>query len=144
MKVLKMSLFIQELARSFDAQVGQGGRDRFLRDVGRQMGSRLTLPPCESLEMLELEMNALFDLIGWGRASLDVSNTDRKLVIKHTGLPVIASMGEPSGCWLAAALAGLYSIWMEQQPDSLSDARIRWEVEKGAGNAHVITLTYGR
>lgn len=144
MKVLKMSLFIQELARSFDAQVGQGGRDRFLRDVGRQMGSRLTLPPCESLEMLELEMNALFDLIGWGRASLDVSNTDRKLVIKHTGLPVIASMGEPSGCWLAAALAGLYSIWMEQQPDSLSDARINWEVEKGAGNAHVITLTYGR
>lgn len=139
-----MSLFIQELARSFDVQVGQGGRDRFLRDVGRQMGSRLTLPPCESLEMLELEMNALFDLIGWGRASLDVSNTDRKLVIKHTGLPVIASMGEPSGCWLAAALAGLYSIWMEQQPDSLSDARISWEVEKGAGNAHVITLTYGR
>ena len=139
-----MSLFIQEFARSFDAQVGQGGRDRFLRDVGRQMGGRLTLPPCESLEMLELEMNALFDLIGWGCASLDVNNTDRKLVIKHTCLPVIASMGEPSGCWLAAALAGIYSIWMEQQPDSLSDARISWEVEKGVGNAHVITLTYGR
>lgn len=144
MKVVKMSLFIRELARSFDAQVGQGGRDRFLRDVGRQMGSRLTLPPCESLEMLELEMNASLNLIGWGSVNLDVSNVDRKLVIKHIGLPMIASMGEPSGCWLAAALAGLYSIWLEQQPDSLSDARMSWEVEKGADNAHVITLTYGR
>lgn len=143
MKVIGMSLFLQELARSFDAQVGSGGRDRFLQDVGRQMAVRLGLPPCQTLEMLELEMNAALRLLEWGHVTLVVDTLDKKLVLRHTGLPVVGSMGEPPGWWLAPTLAGLYSVWLEQQPDSLSDARMSWSVDKKADAAHVVVLTYG-
>ena len=143
MKVIGMSLFLQELARSFDAQVGSEGRDRFLQNVGRQMAGRLGLPSCQTLEMLELEMNAALGLLEWGRVTLAVDTMDKKLVLRHIGLPVVGSMGEPPGWWLAPVLAGLYSVWLEQQPDSLADARVSWSVEKKAEAANVVVLTYG-
>lgn len=138
-----MSLFIQELARSFDAQVGKSGRDRFLSDVGRQMAKRLVLPACETMEALELEMNAALALIEWGSVILDIDISDRKLVLKHTGLPTVASVGEPAGYWLASVLSGLYAQWLEQQPDSLPDARMSWSVETSANNVTAVVLTYG-
>ncbi|MBS0987272.1 cellulose biosynthesis protein BcsD [Acetobacter okinawensis] len=144
MKVIGMSLFLQELARSFDAQVGSGSRDRFLQDVGRQMAVRLGLPPCQTLEALEMEMNAALALLEWGRVTLRVDTLAKKLVLRHVGLPVVGSMGEPPGLWLASALAGLYSVWLEQQPDSLSDARISWSVENKADVPNVVVLTYGQ
>lgn len=57
-----MSLFIQEFARSFDAQVGRDGGERFLKDVGRQMATRLSLPACATMDALECEMNAALAL----------------------------------------------------------------------------------
>lgn len=143
MKVIGMSLFLHELARSFDAQVGSVGRDRFLQDVGRQMAARLGLPPCQTLEMLEMEMNAALALLEWGHVALAVDTLDKKLVLRHGGLPLVGSMGDPPGWWLVPALAGLYSAWLEQQPDSLSDARMNWSVEKNSEATHVVVLTYG-
>lgn len=143
MKVLSMSLFIQEFARSFDAQVGREGCERFLKDVGSQMATRLTLPACATMDALEREMNAALALMEWGSVILDIDTPDRKFVLKHTGLPTVASVGEPSGYWLAPVLAGLYAMWLEQQPDSLPDARISWTVEPSVSIAQVVVLTYG-
>ncbi|MCP1216844.1 cellulose synthase [Acetobacter orientalis] len=138
-----MSLFIQEFARSFDAQVGRDGGERFLKDVGRQMATRLSLPACATMDALEREMNAALALIQWGSVILDIDASDRKLVLKHTGIPTVASVGEPSGYWLAPVLAGLYSVWLEQQPDALPDARISWAVESDVNNIQLVMLTYG-
>jgi hypothetical protein len=104
--------FLRALAFEIDDRSDPTGRDVLLRAVGQQMA----LPPVNSLEALEMEINSALERIGWGTARLAVNEAERCVLITHTALPRVGSAGEPAGFWLGAALEGLYEGWMAQQP----------------------------
>jgi hypothetical protein len=102
--------------------------------------ARLTaLPPVDSMEALEMEMNAVLAEIGWGSVRLTMNEAERCVELDHTGLPRIGSAGEPAGTWLAPVLEGLYQEWMGQQPGA--DELLRTRLQH-CGNS--IAIRYGR
>ena len=133
--------FLRALALEIDSRSDPAGRDTLLRAVGQQMARMMALPPVESLEALELEMNMVLDRIGWGSTRLSVNESERCVSITHNNLPRIGSAGEPAGAWLGAALEGLYEGWMGQQPGSDTSFGAR---RQGGGRADVLVLAYRR
>jgi hypothetical protein len=108
--------FLRALALEIDDRSDPAGRDMLLRAVGQQMARMMALPPVNSLEALEMEINSALERISWGTARLAVNEAERCVLITHTALPRVGSAGEPAGFWLGAALEGLYEGWMAQQP----------------------------
>ena len=110
--------FLRALAEEVDSLAGVGDRDDMLRGVGRRMSRMMPLPPVQSLQALELEMNDALLGVGWGEVELRLSEPERVLHIVHNGFPRVGSLGTPSGQWLSALLEGLYDGWFAQQPGS--------------------------
>ncbi|GAA4493130.1 hypothetical protein GCM10023158_09930 [Gluconacetobacter tumulicola] len=135
-------LFLRTFAGSFDEQVGEAARDRFLRVVGTRMAERLLLPPCATIEALELELNAALALIQWGTASLHMDRDSRRLLIRHVGLPKVGGLGAPAGTWLLACLAGLYETWIGRQPDATPGCVISWDAGQDCSDGTIV-LEYG-
>ncbi len=111
-------LFLRALAEEVDSLAGAGDRDDMLRGVGRRMSRLMPLPPVQSLQALEMEINDVLNGVGWGEVELQLSEADRSLHIAHHGFPRVGSLGTPSGQWLSALLEGLYDAWLAQQPGS--------------------------
>jgi hypothetical protein len=132
--------FLRSLAVELDAQVGSDASKAILRGIGLQMARLLTLVAVDSLEALGLEMNLVLAEIGWGRVQINLMEAERYVSIIHTGLPLIASAGEPAGTWLAPVLEGLYQGWMGQQPGA--DNAFRADIEGYEDNK--IVIRYGR
>lgn len=124
-QAVQWRLFIRALAEEIDSLAGPGERDAMLRGMGRRMARLAPLPAVDVLEALEIEMNDALQLLGWGRVQLRLHATDRALMIQHTGLPRVGSLGSPAGSWLAAVLEGLYEVWLGQQPCSQASLAIR-------------------
>ncbi|MBB2205540.1 cellulose biosynthesis protein BcsD [Gluconacetobacter takamatsuzukensis] len=137
-----MSLFLREFASGFDEQVGQDARNRFLRTVGANMAARLALPRCDTVEELELEINALLSLIGWGQAGLTLDRDRQCLQVRHRGLPRIGALGAPAGYWLAACLAGMYETWIGRQPGAQNDCVMTWRPDQDCPDGTIV-LDYG-
>jgi Cellulose synthase subunit D len=137
-----MSFFLREFASGFDGQVGQDARNRFLRVVGTNMATRLSLPPCDTIEALELEINALLGLIGWGSAILTLDRDRQVLQIRHLGLPRLGAAGAPAGYWLAGCLAGLYETWIGRQPGAQNDCVMTWRTDQDCVGGALL-LEYG-
>jgi hypothetical protein len=112
----RWSFFLRALAQEVDAYGGAEGRDAVLRGVGKRLAQMLPLPVAESLQAVELEINATLAAFGWGECVLELQEAERRILIRHTGLPLIGSSGEPAGFWLGAALEGLYSAWLINHP----------------------------
>ena len=108
--------FVRALADEVDSLAGPGERDDLLRGMGRRMARMVPLAPVEQLDALELEMNEALAELGWGRVDLRLDAAERAVMIRHTGLPQIGSLGSPPGQWLSALLEGLYEGWLAQQP----------------------------
>jgi hypothetical protein len=119
---LDLRVFLSALASAADDQLGHDGREAMLRSLGHHLARLTPLNPVSSLEALELEANEALTAIGWGRASIALDEPNRCLVIRHSGLPRIASKGEVPGYWLAPALEGLYGSWMGQQQPGMQEA----------------------
>jgi len=131
--------FLRALVDQIDAG-GVGARDALLRGAGRRMAITNPLPASTDTQALALEMNDRLASWGWGSVTLRVSDTERVLVITHTGLPGIGGAGDPPGTWLAAVLEGLYESWLNALPDAdegLSARRLRVTME------HTV-IEYGR
>jgi hypothetical protein len=133
--------FLRALAEEVDASSGASARDILLRAVGHRMSRSMPLPPASSLETLEIEMNDALEAAGWGSVRLDLQESDRCLVLHHTGLPRVGSAGDPPGHWLAAVLEGLYEGWMIKQPGSEPSLSARVQPNHGGSN---VILKYGR
>jgi hypothetical protein len=133
--------FLRALADEVDASAGVTARDTLLRAVGHRMARMMPLPPASSLETLEIEMNDALELCGWGAVRLDLQESDRYLVLHHSGLPRLGSLGDPPGTWLAAVLEGLYEGWMGQQPGSEPSLSARVQPHHDGSD---IILRYGR
>ena len=101
----------------------------------------MPLPPATSMETLELEMNDALAAVAWGQVRLDLQEDDRCLLLRHTGLPRIGSLGDPPGSWLAAVLEGLYEGWMTQQPGSEPSLSARIQPDATTDS---VVLRYGR
>jgi hypothetical protein len=133
--------FLRALAMQLDTVAGTAARDTLLRSVGRQMATLRPVPPVLSMDALEAEMNAVLDELGWGRCTLLLHESERRVVITHVGLPTVGSAGEPPRTWLVAAVEGLYEGWFLQQEDSdPTFVARRYDVEQ----PERIVLRYGR
>ena len=133
--------FLRALAEEVDSLAGVGDRDDMLRGVGRRMSRLMPLPPVQSLQSLEMEINDVLNGVGWGSVELRLSEADRVLHITHDGFPRIGSLGTPSGQWLSALLEGLYDGWVAQQPGSkfsLSTRRL------DGGTGATVIMSYAR
>ena len=139
---LQWRVFLRALAEEVDSLAGSGERDDMLRGVGRRMARIMPLPPVHTLAALEMEMNDALGALGWGAVRLTVQDADRTLLIAHSGLPRIGSMGSPVGSWLSAMLEGLYEAWFAQQPGSQASLSARRM--DNAGNLAVTTLRYAK
>ncbi len=133
--------FLRAMAEEVDSLAGAGDRDDMLRGVGRRMSRLMPIPPVQTLQALEIEMNDTLQGVGWGMVQLRLGETDRVLHIVHKDFPRIGSLGSPAGQWLSALLEGLYDGWFSQQPGnkpSLSTRRV-----EGAEGATVV-MSYAR
>ncbi|AXY21381.1 MULTISPECIES: cellulose biosynthesis protein BcsD [Komagataeibacter] len=115
------SLFLQALSWEIDDQAGIEVRNELLREVGRGMAGRLAPPLCNTLDTLQIELNALLSMLGWGYVSLELLSEEKTLRIVHEDLPQVGSAGEPPGTWLAPVLEGLYGRWITSQPGAFGD-----------------------
>ena len=134
-------LFVRALADEVDSLAAPGERDGMLRGMGRRMARMAPLAPVDRLDALEMEMNDALAGLGWGRTQLHLDAADRAVIIRHTGLPQIGSLGSPPGTWLAALLEGLYEGWMAQQPGS-QETLVARLVPANSGT--VVTLRFAR
>jgi hypothetical protein len=115
-----LALFLHALASEFDEQAGAPARDALLRAVGQRMAARVTPPPCQTVDALEIEINDLLARLGWGHMSLEVLRNEHAVKITHHNLPRLGALGDVPGQWLAATLEGLYETWFSQQPGAVS------------------------
>ena len=134
-------LFLRALAEEVDSLAGVGDRDDMLRGVGRRMSRLIPLPPVQSLQALEMEINDALQGAGWGEAELSLSEADRTLQIVHHGFPRVGSLGTPSGQWLSALLEGLYDGWFAQQPGSKASLSTR-RLDTSSGST--VVMSYAR
>lgn len=134
-------MFLRALAEEVDSLAGSGERDDMLRGVGRRMARLQPLPPVQTLQALEMEINDALDGLGWGQAHLRLNEPDRALEVTHVGLPRIGSLGSPPGQWLSALLEGLYDGWLAQQPGSKAALSAK---RKGGLTGESVVLNYAR
>ena len=134
-------VFIRALAEEVDSLAGPDERDDMLRGIGRRMSALMPLPPVETLEALELEMNDLLAAVGWGAVRLEVDEAEPALRILHTGLPRVGSLGSPPGQWLAPVLPGLFDGWFAQQPGAQPTLHTH---TAGIPGADAVTLLYAK
>jgi len=121
-----LSLFLHSLATEFDAQAGVKARNQLLHRVGRRMATRLPLPECKTLESIELESNAILSILGWGQATMGVSNLPRGVIVSLVNGPTLAALGDPAGSWLGSAVAGLFEGWLDLTNE---DSKITWSAK---------------
>lgn len=131
--------FLRGLALEMEAQAGQHACFAVLRGTGRRMAQMSVLPEVASIPALELEMNAVLGEIGWGSVRLTLNETERCVVLSHSGLPSVGSAGEPAGTWLAPVLEGMFETWMGQQPGA--DASFRAQLYE---IGDTIVVRYGK
>ncbi len=134
-------LFIRALADEVDSLAGPGERDDMLRGMGRRMARMTPLAHVDQLDALEMEMNEVLGDLGWGHVRLHLNAEDPAVMIRHSGLPKVGSLGNPAGMWLAALLEGLYEGWMAQQPGSQSTLIAR---RVPANNSEFVVLRFAR
>ncbi len=132
-------MFLRALAEEVDSLAGSGERDDMLRGVGRRMARSKPLPPVQTLEALELEINDALEGLGWGEVHLALDEATRVLEIVHSGLPRIGSLGTPPGQWLSALLEGLYDGWFAQQPGSKAALSSKRASSQRSGDTVVIS-----
>lgn len=132
--------FLRAMVDQIDGDSGVPARDALLRGIGRRMAATNPLPLATDTQALTMEMNDRLAGWHWGDVKLHLSDTERVLVITHTGLPWIGGTGEPPGTWLAAVLEGLYETWLNALPNadqSLTTRRFRTTSE-------YVVLKYGQ
>ena len=135
-------MFLRALAEEVDSLAGSGERDDMLRGVGRRMSRLMPLPPVQTLEALEMEINDALEGLGWGEVHLALDEATRVLEIVHSGLPRIGSLGTPPGQWLSALLEGLYDGWFAQQPGSKAALSSKRVSSQGSGDT--VVMSYAR
>lgn len=131
---------LRSLAEEIDASSGAAARDRLLRATGLRMAALRPLTPAHTMDTLVMEVNDMLAVIGWGSVSFQLNETDRSLLISHTGLPRVGAAGDPPGTWLTAVLEGLYQGWMSQLPGA--DATLSIKRLRASPNA--VLLRYAR
>jgi hypothetical protein len=134
------STFLRALAEEVDGVGGPTARDALLRRIGWRMAAMRPLTTAPNMETLAMELNDALATFGWGSVGFQLNETDRSLLITHTGLPRIGAAGDPPGTWISAVLEGLYEGWMAQLPGSdpsLVARRMRV-------TAQTVLLRYGR
>jgi hypothetical protein len=133
--------FVRALADEVDSLAAPGERDDMLRGMGRRMARMMPLAHVDQLDALEIEMNDALGDIGWGHVQLQLNGEERALMIRHSGLPRVGSLGTPAGTWLASLLEGLYEGWFAQQPGSQASLVARRVL---ANEGDVVLLRFAR
>jgi hypothetical protein len=126
--------FLRALVDTLDARMERQDRDALLRDAGGHFAALMPLPPAETLEGLESQMNEALAAVSWGHVTLELDPQDRRLRFTHRVAPCVATPQDPAGAWLGPVLEGLYGAWLSAQPggENAGPATVRLaELEPG-------------
>lgn len=104
--------FLAAMAAELEERVDPAEADQFLDVLGVRMARMMPLHPCESLEQLEQDMNAILEDIDWGWVQL--AESGHFIEIVHGAYPVVPQ-DEGRRSWIAPVLEGLYSEWLGAQ-----------------------------
>ena len=107
--------FLAALATELSAVADEAGAAAFMRATGARVARQHPLGKLETLEELELRINAILDRMDWGWTQLD-DGIDH-IVITHGACPNVLS-DDKDGVWpglMAEVLAGAYGAWLSEQ-----------------------------
>jgi hypothetical protein len=130
------NFFVRALVAELGVRDDAGARDALLCTIGRRIAQLLPVPEVASMEALELEINTLLDELHWGQARLVLNETERCVVITHSGGPRLGSGGEPRGYWFGAVLQGLYDGWFASQAGA--DPSLKAHRQPGSSSGCVV------
>lgn len=107
--------FLAALAAELSAVADESGSAAFMRATGARVARQHPLGKLETLEELELRINAILAHMNWGWTQLD-DGVDR-IIITHGASPSILA-DDKEGVWpglMAEVLAGAYGAWLSEQ-----------------------------
>jgi len=107
--------FLAALAAELHAVADENGTAAFMRATGARVARQHPLGKLETLEELELRINAVLAHMDWGWTQLDEGGTS--IVITHGASPSVLA-NDPEGVWpglMAEVLAGAYGAWLSEQ-----------------------------
>ena len=107
--------FLAALAAELSAVADASGTAAFMRATGARVARQHPLGKLETLEELELRINAVLAHMDWGWIQLDDGRDH--IVITHGACPNVLANDE-AGAWpglMAEVLAGAYGAWLSEQ-----------------------------
>jgi hypothetical protein len=107
--------FLAALAAELSAVADEAGTAAFMRATGARVARQHPLGKLETLEELELRINAVLAHMDWGWTQLDDGGTS--IIITHGACPNVLA-NDKQGLWpvmMAEVLAGAYGAWLSEQ-----------------------------
>jgi hypothetical protein len=101
--------FLGVLAEEFEGQLGVPELRELMRRIGERFARRAALRACDTLQDLELAINAIWAAQDWGW--VQVLDGADYLAIRHYCSPLRAAFGAESASWASAYLEGVYQQW---------------------------------
>ena len=103
--------FFQALAAEFAGALSPEDLRALMFRVGARFAAANPLPPCTTLDELQLSMTAVWERIDWGWVRL--TQETAQLLIHHSLSPVYAAFGPDHAQWAGGFLQGVYQSWFE-------------------------------
>lgn len=83
-----------------------------MRRLGARFAHASPLPPCATLDELQIAMGRIWVNQDWGWVTLD--EQQGSLRIAHFCAPLFTAFGPASAAWAPAFLEGVYQEWFRQ------------------------------
>jgi hypothetical protein len=102
--------FLKALATEFSTQIDLSELRSLMNRIGTRFGVQTSLPPCVSVEEVQLAMNVIWRDMDWGW--VEIEESDHALCIMHFCTPISAAFGQDMQDWTPAFLEGVYQQWL--------------------------------
>ncbi|WP_219210434.1 cellulose biosynthesis protein BcsD [Variovorax boronicumulans] len=133
--------FTRALAAELSAGLPPEENRRLFFRIGERVAHGLPVARCGTLVELQAAINARWESIDWGFATLEES-ADR-LSIVHACSPIAMAFGPDTTDWAAGFFEGAYQAWFQAQ-GSPAELRVRADAAPAADGLPVVGLTLGR
>lgn len=112
--------FMGALAHELTQHLTSSNLHGLMRRAGQRFAKQHPLPESDTIGALQSAINALWQSMNWGWAS--INDNDARLVIRHYLSPLHSSMLPENMVWSSGFLEGAYEQWLHQ---SGADASLR-------------------
>jgi hypothetical protein len=104
--------FLRALAEEFSQQLPEADLQALMRRLGARFAAASPLPPCGTLDELQIAMGRTWVGQDWGWVTLE--EQQGALRITHFCAPLFTALGPASVAWSPAFLEGVYQEWFRQ------------------------------